>query len=488
VNRSSSSGLPEHQRLLDAGVAAALTGYRPVLELGDPAPVALVLAIYWDGDAVYQLAPPPVALPSDRLAWCEAHGRQAEAWDPFAVPERAGVELAMPELDDDPVMLALLELLRDDEEEDLLERYLELLAARLTLEIGVPVLVQGVDAGYGRPLGEQLRDRLTPEQHADLARRDLLPRDRSADWVLREWDVVLYALRPDGGVAGIHRVGDRLLLGRQLSPSMGSAGRGTPLEGPLRDDGGDPQVVGGLLPPGAARVEVTDLFDEVHPAQIAAGAWLCMLPHSGRGGEPPVRFLDASGRCLLSLPVASAQDESPGEAWISFSVPTPAVTEDERAAALARREAEEEAEARAVIGAAGFEVSWPATIGGVPELTSWDDPQDGPVMSLSLRAGDIVVELGVTEYRDDIEPARSSLDAYADALDATMPRRERARLVELAQEIRIPGRWEGREVEFIGRAGAGRWSAIAVIKRRRYAIVTGSGVPPERLDLIPVES
>lgn len=474
----------EKQRIVDAAVVAAVAGYADVLNLAMPLPTALVLLIYWDGDAVYQLAPPPFALPADKPQWCEAHERHAEVWEALDPPERKGVELEMPELDEDPAMQALLETLREVPDGDLIEQYLEALAARLTQELGVPVLVQGMDVQYGRPLEDQLKDRLSPDAHADLARRDLLPRDRSAETVLREWDVVLHAPLPAGGIAGVHRTDRGLLLGGRLSVWQGSYGEGIELDGPLLDVGGDPQVVGGLLPAGATRVEVTDLFDVVHYAQVSAGAWLCVLPHSARGGEPPVRFLDATGACVLSLPqpaTPSPVDEL--EAWVSFGV----ASSSDRDADLAECEAQRRVEARAVLRAVTFEVAWPEALGGTPELTSWSDPEDGPVTSLSLGTDEAEVELGVTEYRDELEPARSALDAYDRALSAEHSQRERARLVATSREMHVPGRWERRELQFTARVGAGRWSAVAVAQHRRYVVITGFGTPPERLDLVPFQ-
>ena len=466
-------------------MTAAAAAYGRVLALGTPPPVALVLSIYWDGDALYQLAPPPFALPWDKLSWCEQHDQHASAWSPFDPPERAADELTMPDLDRDPAMQALLEALRVDRA-DLLEVYFEALARRLTRALGVPVLVEGIDASHGMSLLEQLRDRLTAAQFADLGRRDLLPRDRSGDIVLREWDVLLHAALPGGGIAGIHQTDAGPRLGRRLSPLLGTAGKGAPLEGPLRDVGGNPQVVGGLVPAGVVCVEVTDVFDEVHVAQLEGGVWMCVLPHGDHGGEPPVRFLDSKGSCVLSLPGPVSATAEIGDEPLLTTLYLTGDPDDHGAAESEQWEAERLEEARAVVRTARFELAWPAALRGTPKLSSWRDREDGSITSLSLRAGSAEVELGVTKYRDEVEPARSASEAFQRLLHDVESRRERARLIETAAESRIPGRWEGRDLEFTCRVGAGRWAAVAVAERRRYVVITGAGTPPDRLDLEPV--
>ena len=52
--------------LLERAVSSATTAYRSVLELPDDT-LALVLLVYFDGDATYQLTPPPVTIPRAKL-------------------------------------------------------------------------------------------------------------------------------------------------------------------------------------------------------------------------------------------------------------------------------------------------------------------------------------------------------------------------------------------------------------------------------------
>ena len=441
----------DDEAVLDAALAVAVPAYAALLDARPAPPPAGRLLVYWDGDAPYQLVP-PLHVTTSAAPW---RFDDAE-------------ELHLPAaVDEAPAVVALHRAIVD-EERDLLAAWFDRLAAALP----VPVVVESYDGIVGgAPWAEQLRGQLPPDVFAALDAQDVLPRDRSADEALATLDVVLRHRISREHVAAVHRDRGVLWLSRRLD-AVSSSGHGLPLDGPRHDAGGAPQVVGGLLPPGAARVEVTDLRDAVHEAQVGGGAWLCVLPHDALGGPPPVRFLAEDGTEVLRLGADAppAAEEDVPLAWVTL----PAVDAPEAY--------ELDDEDRAVLAAAPVPPAWPAQLPGPPALGGWTgEPPD--LGGIDLHAGGAELSIGTDVLWDT--PPVAAREALRARLDDGRAAREVARLLLDAAPLRLPGRLPGRaaEVQFTGLAAGGAWAVV--LASPVEVLVSATGPVPERLDLEP---
>jgi hypothetical protein len=419
-----------------AGSVAA--AYAAVLDLGAEPPPALVVPVYFDGDAAYQLAPPP-------LTWDPRHGE--------------GEELATPDVESDPDVLALLERLNGDEYEDLMEPYLAELGLQLHKRLGVLVLVTGVDSSFGAPAREQLLAQMTPEQVAEWTKKDWLPRNRQVDVALESLDV-LFSERIDfDRVAAVYRrdgilFGDARLTGTKF---------GRELREPVMQLGDKPCVVAGLLPAGAVSASVQDLFDVWHDAYAGGGAWLCVLPHDARGGFPPVVFRGAAGLEIGLTPRSEAEPLAVTE----IAVPEGWEPDPDWAENLATEQLRALRSTRAPI-------LWPDGAPRPPRLRGWGAD------SVELELDTLSVEVDQRDLQFDVplDEARKRIERRLHELG----KRTAARAAVEAVARSLPGTVGKRSVVFECAAAGGWWSA-AWMRGDLGVVVVGQGEPPERLDL-----
>jgi hypothetical protein len=347
--------------LVEAAADAVAEQYAEMIAM--PA-VGIVLDAYFDGGAgASQFAP-----------LGQVFGTQEE------LEEDAGNALEVPHVRVGEECDALFAYIEEHSAYDLVDAYFAALCVCLTKRLGVPV-VAGSSEGE---LRELLRDRPTsPAKGVVLA----------------------------DGEAGIRRGRDGRLL---ITSSVRSDG-GTPVEHHVHALQGDPAVVGGKLPPGAATVDVEDLFGAVHRAQVANGVWLCVLPHRARGGDPPVTFRSAEGRLI------EAQASAEGEvSRLVLRVPASDGPFD-----LAAVEHEREREARRVLAGATVPALWPEGA-PPPRLIGWageDDAADG----VTLSAGDLAVEVRREQWIES--PGIEAADRLERMIGGVYGRRPAARMV-----------------------------------------------------------
>jgi hypothetical protein len=129
--------------------------------------LGLVLLVYFDGDAAYQLTPPSVTIPRAKLDWCAAHDRIDDLWYPWDPPEVCGEELRRPDVHDNAELTALLAEINDGYDAGLLEDYFAALALSLHESLGVLVVVDGWNSLVVAPEREQLRPQMSDEQWAE---------------------------------------------------------------------------------------------------------------------------------------------------------------------------------------------------------------------------------------------------------------------------------------------------------------------------------
>jgi hypothetical protein len=445
--------------LVERAVAAAVEAYVAVLELPSPPPLALVLLVYFDGDAPYQLTPPPIAIPREKLEWCAANDCLPDLFLPWDPEEFPGTELELPEVSEDAALIALLDAINADwdEGEGLLETYFARLAPALHSALGVFVIVDGWDTTIDLPEREQLLAQMTPAQVADWEAKDWLPRNRMLD----ELDVVIAQRVGDDAFAMVF-VRDGVLCG--ASP-LREPRYARELTRPVVALGSDPMVVGGRLPAGAVAVSVQDLFDVWHDALVGGGAWLCVLPHEARGGLPPVVFRDAAG--VEIVPEAP----EPNEQGVSFGF---SVDPDAKVDWAAVRAAQE-AECRRILAGASVPALWPVDAARAPKLRGWGG--SGAADSLELARGQLAVSIDGGDFNEaDVR------DVLQRALEPRIGARAAARAVLEAVEIALPGSIAGKAETFAALAAGGRWVAVRQ-RRSRTVTVTGAGALPERLDL-----
>jgi hypothetical protein len=440
--------------LLERAVTAATAAYVSVLEVPEGT-LGLVLLVYFDGDAASQLTPPAVAIPRAKLDWCLEHERLEDVWLPWDPPEVAGEELGSPDAGEDPALNALLARINDGGyEEGLLEEYLAALTRSLHAALGVLVVIEGLDVSFGAPLREQLRAQMDDEQWAEWTARDRLPRNRAPDRLLGSLDIVVSARIDPDRVAAVYERDGVLYADARLSSTRFSS----ELTRPVQQIGQDPAVVAGLLPDGAASVSVQDLCDDWHDGLVARGAWLCVLPHPGRGPLPPVEFRDAAGQ---PLPPAAPELDEPLIAIELVADP------DLDPGAWAATESDED---RRVLEAARVPLLWPADAAGAPRLSSWSS--DG---AITLERDELSVEIAPEDVMTELE------ELLEDRLRPLLgDERRAARAVLEAVGSKLPGRIGGRSVTFEALAAGGAWAA----RRGATVAVSGDGPLPARLELV----
>jgi hypothetical protein len=435
--------------LLKRAVASATAAYRSVLQLPDDT-LALVLPVYFDGDATSQLTPPPMTIPRANLDWCAANDRINDLWEAWDPPNVRGEELCHPDVRDNAELIALLaEINADGYDADLLEDYLAALALSLHESLGVLVVVEGLDSSFGAPLREQLRPQLTDEEWAEWEANDWLPRNRAPDRLLASLDVVLSIRIDPDRVAAVYLRGGALWADAQLSSTKFS----TELSRPVQLVGEDPAVLAGLMPDGAMSVRVQDLYDAWHDGLVGRGAWLCVLPHAARGPLPEVDFRDAAGQPVMPPAIEPAGEPLVVELVASTAAPLAAEGERERQ----------------VLAAAASLLLWPPDA-GPPSLSGWSHDGSG----VQLENDELMVAVDATDVFADLgelleEQLRTVLDDD----------RLAARIVIDAVRSKLPARVRGRDTTFDAIAGGGAWAAL----RDPTIAVSGIGPLPERLVL-----
>jgi len=402
--------------LVEAAAEAVAKEYAEMLTM--PA-VGVVLDAYFDGGAgASQFAPIYQVF------------RTQEELD-----EDAGNALETPDVQVGDECEALFAYIEEHSADDLVDAYFAELCVRLTKRLGVPV-VAGSSEGNLRDL---LRDRPTPPAEG----------------------VVLA-----DGEAGIRRGRDgRLLITRSVR-----SGGGTPVERHVHALEGDPAVVGGRLPPGAATADVEDLFGAFHRAQVAEGVWLCVLPHRARGGEPPVTFRTAEGG-LIGV-------EAPESGQLSRVVLATEACDQPFDDAAFERQREREAER--VLAGASVPALWPE---GAPEprLIGWAG-EDDAAHAITLSSGDLAVELRRERWIES--PGIAAADQVERMLTGIYGRLPAARMVIEAPVSELAGSVDGLAQTFALIAAGGAWAAVLRNERERLTVlVTGRGDPPTRLDL-----
>jgi len=442
--------------LISRAVAALVPLYREQVTVPEGT-LALSMFVYFDGYAASQLAPEMFAIPGAKLK----AGVLDELFEPHDPEGWEAEAVEPPNVDDVPEVLALLEHLNADEDDEPgLEAYLAALQVALHEALGVLVIV--LDTGYAAEERDQLRAQLSDEEWAQWEAGDWLPRDRRP---LSD-DVVVSTVLGPFQTAAVYRHGERLFA------SSSYPGGGTGLDKPVVSVGSEPVVLAGLLPDGAVRVSVQDLYDEWHEGLVGAGAWLCALPHEARGGMPPVVFRDAAGEEVdVELP-------APREpAVVRFTVSAPDPSFDREAFQAAAR-----ARYRREIEGSGVPLLWPAGA-DAPSLETWSWSSDiGHGLGLILRGGELEASIADDEGGGQrVETLlREKLEArLRDPLGA----RAAGRAVLGASQTTLGGTIEGKDAKFTLLAAEGRWVALHK-RRQRVLTVSGAGNPPERLDMV----
>src|SRR4051794_16149860 len=428
-------------RAADALAAA----YPEVIEL--PADtLGLIFAVFDQGDYPYDFVQPPVAIPRAKLAWCAEHGRLGDLWMPYDPPDFAGAELAYPQVG--PELEAACRPLIESEDEPLGPLY-DALVARLHAALDVLVLH---DHERGREMRDQLADQLSPEELARWRENDWLERSRVADAVLDGLDVVLQARTTPDQAAAIWRSEGTL----RFSSGLYWGARGEELTRAIEAPESDPAVLLGLLPEGAVSVAVQDLFDVWHDAQVAEGAWLCVLPHASQGPRPPVVFRDAAGAQIQSPP------EEQSGCSLSFGMSAAELRDDPEA---------EENERRELLARMTVEPLWPPDTQTVPEVVSWSyTPTE--VHDVTLSDGVLSVRASSWRLGDGAAEAREALEHELGSS------RDVARALLDAQPFELRLKVSGRMTRFTALVALGRWAAAG-----QFVVITGFGALPEDLEL-----
>jgi len=441
--------------LLERAVASATAAYRSVLQVPDDT-LALVLRVYFDGDATDQLTPPPVTIPQAKLEWCAANDRIDDLWEMWDPPDIPSEELRDPDVRDDAELIALLAEINDGGyEAGLLEDYLAALALSLHEALGVLVVVEGLDESFGAPLREQLRPQMTDEQWAQWEAADRLPRNRAPDRLLASLDVVLSIRIDPDRVAAVYRRDGALYADARLSSTRFS----TEVTRPVHLVGEDPAVLAGRMPDDAVSVRVQDLYDAWHDGLVGRGAWLCVLPHAARGPLPQVVFGDAAGQ-----PVAPPPGEEPlGRTFVVELVADPG------ADAAAYLEAERQRERQVLANAASL-LLWPPDA-RPPALSGWSNDGSG----VKLENDELTVAVDATDVFTGLERLLEERLRLGD-------QRLAARTVLDAVRSKLPARVRGRKATFDAIAAGGAWAAL----RDPTIAVSGVGPLPECLVLDPI--
>ena len=416
------------------------------------------LRVYFDGDASYQLAPPLLAyarLWGDAEELDDSNGQDAE-------------ELDDPNVGDVPEIEALLGRINDDEEE-LLGEYFDELVVRMHAVLGVFAFYDGLDWSFGSGVRAQLERQLTPEERAEWAANDRLPRDRRGDALLERLDVVISMRLDPDRVAAVYRK-DGMLYG---SAYLTDIRFGRELTGSAQTIGNEPaHVLAGLLPEGAVSAAVQDLFDVWHDAAVGGGAWLCALPHPERGGAPPIIFRDGAGAAVTVARGSRFPDE---EVVLMLGVEGDGEPLDEAA-----WRAEQAAELRRDLVASGMPVLWPVGVPSPPRVVDATPPGRWSEGAARLELGAIEVTIqGRVQGEQNFGPAERLLE---NALRSTLGERRAARAVLEAPRTRIPGSIGNTRTRWAMVAAGGRWAAV-YDRDDPLVSVVGEGEAPTRLDM-----
>lgn len=453
--------------LADA-VAAA---FGELVDLGaiDAPIVGVGMLVYWDGSDASHWVGETAAITVGKAEWAAAHGAPEDLFNLYDPPDMV-VDLAVPDLHDDPALWALGEALLDHIEQhdadDLVEVYFTALGDRLHALWGVPVGYESYD-GTRVDAPVQVRRQLSAEDAAAWeARGWLAPLDAPRPGEPAR-DVLLAVALPDGRQAGIsvdgdHRIGTHDLSGRG----------GVGLDRPIVLLGDDPAIAAGALPEGAVAARVQDLRDAWHDAMTGHGVWLCVLPHAARGGTPPVVFTDAAG-AEVALPEPEPKPRS-GEPWTTFSVGASGGGE--------AQEPEPQPTDAEVLARARVPALWDDAFGAEPELRGWsgDDRADG--LTLAHAEVEIETEDGGDWPIDD--PEREALDLVEQRLAPLLGARPAGRRAIEAAVRPLPATIDGRPETFALADAGDLWVAVWVDPRSRLQVrAGGAGAAPARLDL-----